>query len=121
VRHDLPAECTCELDYRALIETISFLEGEQVCISIEGLSSSRIADGRSPRIGVVGQLRMIDYSWADGFAVADSGRVLLYEPDFVSAFLRTFDGNDFFRVEICFGDMAFVLGDESSALDEFAK
>jgi hypothetical protein len=118
MRDELPEECTKELDYRALVDTLSLVEGETVCVQINGLSS-RPSGGEAPRIGFVGRLRNIGYSWAEGFAVGDSGRILLYEPDFVSASLWTYDGNDFFALTIRCGDVEFLVGDESYANDEF--
>jgi hypothetical protein len=87
------------------------LEGEDVCLSILGLSSP---GGESPRIKVVGELRKIGYSGVDGFAVGDSGRVLLHGPDFVSASLETFEGNNFFAVEMRFGEVSFFVGDRTT-------
>ncbi len=77
MQEELPKECERELDYPALIETLALLEGEEVSLSILGLSSP---GGESPRIKVVGELRKIGYSGVDGFAVGDSGRVLLHGP-----------------------------------------
>jgi len=61
MRDELPEECTKELDYRALIHTLSLLDGETVCVQINGLSS-RAGGGKSARIGFVGRLRNIGYS-----------------------------------------------------------
>ena len=119
MRDELPEECTKELDYRALVDTLSLLDGETVCVQINGLSSRPGGDDKSPRIGFVGRLRNIGYSWADGFAVGDGGRLLLFEPDFVSASLWTADGNDFFAITIRCGDVEFLVGDEHYAFDEF--
>jgi hypothetical protein len=118
MRDELPKECRRDLDYRALIGTLLLLEGELVCLSILGLSS-RLGTGGEPRITILGELRHFDFGWADGFAVGDGGRVLLHEPDFISGSLWTFDGNDFFLLTLRFGDVEFLIGDESGAQQEF--
>jgi hypothetical protein len=56
MRDELPEDCTKQLDYRALLDTLSLLEGETVCVQINGLSS-RPGGGWAPRIGFVGRLR----------------------------------------------------------------
>ena len=119
MRDRLPKEFERELDYRGLLDTLALLEGEYVGLALGGLSSRRPLGGRAARLGVAGQLRRITYSWADVFAVGESGRLLLYEPDFVSAALWTYDGNDFFRITIQLGDVTFLIGDESELSDEF--
>jgi hypothetical protein len=48
--------------------------------------------------------------WADGFAVGDGARVLLYAPDFVSANLHTYDGTTFFSVGVTLARVKFALG-----------
>ena len=116
MRDQLPEECKRELDYRALLETLAVLDGEYVCLSVENVSGP---GGRGARVGVSGRLRRFEYSWADGFAIGDGGRMLLYEADLVRASLQTFDGNDFFRILIRLGEVTFLLGDESLRGDEF--
>jgi hypothetical protein len=118
MRDELPEECKRELDYRALVETLRLLEGEVIHLSIMGLESR--GGGTSSRLGVAGTLRNIGYSWAASFAIGDSGRLLLYEPDFIAASLLTFDGNDFFRITARFADVTLVIGDESCAGQEFS-
>lgn len=120
MRDQLPEECERELDYPGLLDTLALLEGEEVLLDIGGLSSGN-ADGRATRIGAFGVLRHASYTWADLWAVGDGGRMLLYEPDFVSASLVTFDGNDFFRVTACFGAVTFQVADESAGGDEFDR
>jgi hypothetical protein len=45
--------------------------------------------------------------------------MVICEPDFVSASLLTFDGNDFFRITFRFGSVTFRIGDESDGGMEF--
>ena len=115
MRDELPEECSRELDYRALVETLSLLEDEEVCLSILGLESH--PGGKAPRVVVRGALRKVGHSWADSFAIGSGGSMVLYEPDFVSASLRTYDGNDFFALTMRFGEASFLVGDESYALE----
>jgi|SRR5271154_132998 len=118
MRDELPKECERELDYHALLDTIRMLEGDDVHLSIAGLAPR--VGGEASRIGIAGTLRAIGYSWAAGFAIGEGGRLLLYEPDFVSASLETFDGNDYFSITARFGDVTFLIDDEGRAGDEFS-
>jgi len=74
---------------------------------------------KGSRIAGFGVLRRVDYSWADVWAVGDGTRALLYQPNFVSGSLWTYDGNDFFVVSAVFGAVAFELADASARNDEF--
>jgi hypothetical protein len=65
-------------------------------------------------------LRHYAYGWAEGFALGDAARILLYEPDFVSAHLSTFDGVDFFSVGIKLANIEFSIGNPALVeTDEF--
>jgi hypothetical protein len=87
---DLPPECSQVLNYVSLIETLKLLDREEVCMFI----AAGTENGRSSRIQAVGVLKHYTYGWGEGFAVGDDARVLIWEPDFVSAHLQTFDGID---------------------------
>lgn len=121
MRTDLPPDFSRSLDYRSTIHTLRLLEGEEVCLLISG--RPRAFDGHSEaasRIQAKGILRHYTYGWAEGFAIGDAARVLLYEPDFVRAGVRTFDGNDFFSVDIKLAELEFCIGDSGSVeTDEF--
>jgi hypothetical protein len=98
-----------------MIETLKLLDGE-VCLFISGGS----ADGKGSRVQAKGVLRHYAYGWAEGFALGDAARILLYEPDFVSAHLSTFDGVDFFSVGIKLANIEFSIGNPALVeTDEF--
>jgi hypothetical protein len=113
MKADLPPECRRSLDYASTIGTLKLLEGEEVYLFISGgpgvVTSNDGAEAAS-RIQAKGVLRHYVYSWAELFALGDAARVLLYEPDFVSASLKTFDGVQFFMVRIELAKVAFVIG-----------
>jgi hypothetical protein len=116
MRGDLPPDCHRSLDYASTIETLGLLEGETVCLLIPGGSG----DGKASRIQSKGVLRHYAYGWAEGFAIGEAARVLLYEPDFISAGLSTADGARFFSVGITLADLDFSIGDpDSLETDEF--
>lgn len=121
MRTDLPPDSRRTLDYRSTVDTLRLLEGEEVCLFISG--GPRVLDGHgeaASRIQAKGILRHYEYGWAEGFAIGDAARVLLYEPDFVGAGLRTFDGTDFFSVAIKLDELEFCIGDSGSLeTDEF--
>jgi hypothetical protein len=114
-RKDLPPDCDQPLDYSSTIETLKLLEGELVCLSI----STPVDDGKSSRIQACGSLNHYAYGWAQGFAIGDGARALLWEPDFVSARLRTLEGNAIFWLEVKLHGLDFVIGDLSMQTDEF--
>jgi hypothetical protein len=112
---DLPPECSQALDYVSLIETLKLLDSEEVCMFI----AAGTDDGKSSRIQAVGVLKHYAYGWGEAFAVGDGARVLIWEPDFVSAHLQTFDGVDYFRIGIELVALRFVVGDLALQTDEF--
>lgn len=114
MRDELPDECMCELDYRALVATLALLEDEKVCLSIAGHDLH--PGGNGPQVTVRGVLHKTGHS-GDSFAIGDDGRLVLYEPGFVSASLRTYDGNDYFMLTIRFDEVSFVLADEIYGLE----
>jgi hypothetical protein len=115
MRSDLPPDCHRSLDYASMIETLKLLEGEDVCLYISGGAGEA-----SSRIQAKGVLRHYAYGLAEGFALGDGSRVLLYEPDFVSAGLRTVDGVDLFWIGIRLTDLQFTIGGLGSIeTDEF--
>ena len=103
-----------ELDYRALVETLALLEDEKVCLSMFGLDLH--PGGKEPQVTVRGVLHKTGHS-GDSFAIGADGRWVIYEPDFVSASLRTYDGNDYFMLTIRFHGVSFVLADEIYGLE----
>jgi hypothetical protein len=104
MKDQLPADHHGDLDFKALVETLQLLEGEEVVLWLSA--------GKQARVQVKGVLRFYDYGggWGKGFAVSPAGRVLLVEDDFRSADLWTFEGNEYFSVSIRSGDAAFALG-----------
>ncbi len=114
MQNELAEECTRELDYRALVETLLLLEDEEVCLMILGLQLN--PGGKGPRAAVRGVLRKTGHP-GDSFAMGDGGRLVLYEPDFVSASLWTYDGNDYFELTIRFGDVSFLVGDKTYGME----
>jgi hypothetical protein len=123
MRSDLPPDCSQSLDYTSTIETLKLLDGEELCLFIDAGPGEYTASGsgaRASRIQAKGILRHYAYSWAEGFALGDGARVLLYEPDFVSASLRTLDGVDLFWVRIELADVKFSIGNPGAMeTDEF--
>ena len=112
VKADLPRESDSALDYEGLLATLRKLEGELVCLLI--------ALGSESRLQTKGIMRRYSYDWAEGFAIGDGGRLLLCEPDFRAARLRTYDGNEHFQITICFLDAQYVIGDPGLVeTDEF--
>jgi hypothetical protein len=123
MRSDLPPDCSRSLDYATTIETLKLLEGEELCLVISGgpgvVTGSDGAEAAS-RIQAKGILRHYAYSWGEGFALGAGFRVLLFEPDFVSASLRTIDGVDLFWVSIELADIKFSIGNPGGTeTDEF--
>lgn len=114
MRDELPEECMRELDYRALVETLALLEDENVCLSMSGLESH--SGEKGPLVTVSGVLHKAGHS-GNSFAIGASGRLVLYEQDFVSASLRTYDGNDYFTLTIHFSKVSIVLSDEIYGLE----
>src|SRR5216684_1421281 len=94
-RRALPPETECELGYDELIDTLLLLEDEQVCL----FRAFGEVDGKTftSRLGVVGALRHLPYTWAHCFAIGDA-RLLLWQGDFAGARLWTSDGNDYFHI-----------------------
>jgi hypothetical protein len=122
VRAELPTDCHRSLDFRETVATLRLLEGEVVVLFISGGPGQMTADAiASSRIQAKGALRHYDYGgWAEGFAIGDSARVLLYEPDFVDAALTTLDGNAFYSVVIRLVGAAFSIGNPGfHETDEF--
>jgi hypothetical protein len=119
MKTDLPPDCQRSLDYRSTIDTLSLLEGEEVCLFISAGAGVIARDGEAAsRIQAKGVLRHYAYGgWAEGFALGDAARVLLYEPDFVSAGMRTLDGVDFFRISVKLTKVEFSI--ENLETDEF--
>ncbi len=76
------------------------------------------------RIQSTGILRHYACSWAEGFAIGDGVRMLLWVPDFVRAHFRTFDGADFVSVTIELAGFTYWIGDagllETDEFDLFA-
>jgi hypothetical protein len=106
-RRDLPPDCQRSLDFSAVIKTLRLLEGEDVCLFISTIG----ADGKSSRIQAIGALTHYHYNWAEGFAIGEGTRVLIWEPDFVSATLRTDDGTNIFHIVVKLRGLDFVIGD----------
>jgi hypothetical protein len=122
VRAELPSDCHRSLDFREAIATLRLLEGEEVVLFIGGGPGQVTGDAIAcSRIQAKGALRYYDYGgWAEGFAIGDAARVLLYEPDFVEAALTTLDGNAFYTVGIRLVDVAFSVGNPGfHETDEF--
>jgi len=123
MRTDLPPNADESLDYASTIETLKLLEGEEVVIFIEcgpGEPTGQ-PDGAvmSSRIQAKGILRHYDYGdWAQGFALGDGARVLLYEGDFVTGHLTTHNEVDLFSVSVDLAQVKFSLGNYHET-DEF--
>jgi hypothetical protein len=101
------------------------LEGEEVCLSISGGAGvvTRDAEAAS-RIQAKGILRHYAYgAWAEGFALGDAARILLYEPDFVSAEMRTLAGVDLFWISVKLTKVEFSIGNlpETDEFDLFPE
>jgi hypothetical protein len=101
-----------DLDYATTIEALKQLEGEELCLQISGgpgvVTTDDGAEAAS-RIQTKGVLRHYDYGWAEGFALGDATRVLLYEGDFVGAVLTEVDGVGAW-VAIRLTDVRVVIG-----------
>ncbi len=71
MKTDLPPDCHRPLDYRSTIDTLSLLEGEEVCLFISGGSGVIAGDGEAAsRIQAKGILRHYAYGGcAEGFAL----------------------------------------------------
>jgi hypothetical protein len=119
MKTDLPPDCHRSLDYTSTIDTLRLLEGEEVCLSISGGAGVITRDGEAAsRIQAKGVLRHYAYGWAEGFALGDAARVLLYEPDFVSGEMRTFEGVDLFWISVTLTRVEFTIGNLPET-DEF--
>jgi hypothetical protein len=124
MRSELPHDCRRSLDYASTIETLKLLEGEEVCLFISGGAGEVTSDdgaAAASRIQARGVLRHYDYGgWAEGFALGEGARVLLYEPDFVSAGLRTLDGVDLVLIGIRLANVKISIESTGAvATDEF--
>jgi hypothetical protein len=123
MRLDLPPDWHGSLDYASTIETLKLLEAEELCLFIDGgpgVVTGSDGAAAASRIQAKGILRHYAYSWAEGFALGDGARILLYEPDFVSASLRTLDGVDSFWVGIELAEIKFTIGSPGGLeTDEF--
>jgi len=95
----LPPDADDELDYASLIEMLRRLEGKEACLLMSA--------GEAWRFQAKGTVRYYDYNWADGFAIGDGARMLVSEPDFVGAKLRTHDGAEHFSIAMRFGEAAY--------------
>jgi len=75
------------------------------------------------RIQAKGILRHYAYGWAEGFALGDGARVLLYEGDFIKGHLNTHGGVDLFLVTVHLMNVKFYLGNyhETDEFDLFPK
>lgn len=122
MRDELPNDNHRSLDFRETIDTLRLLEGVEVVLVISGGPGQMTGDAIAlSRIQAKGALRHYGYGgWAEGFAIGDCARVLLYEPDFVEASLTTMDGNAFYSVAIGLVDVAFSIGNPGfHETDEF--
>jgi hypothetical protein len=116
MRSEIPSDCSRSLDYASTVETLKLLEGEELCRFIPGGAGEAAS-----RIQVKGVLRHYAYGWAEGFALGDAARVLLSEPNFVSAHLSAYDGVEFLRISLDLADISFFIGDRGVLeTDEFA-
>jgi hypothetical protein len=120
---DLPPDHR-SLDYASTIEALKQLEGEEIWLEISGgpgvVTSDDGAEAAS-RILAKGVLRHYDYGWAEGFALGDAARVLLYEGDFISAELAEWDGLDV-GVGIRLVDVTLFIGrPEAVEKDDFDR
>jgi hypothetical protein len=110
---DFPPDWQESLDYGSTVETLKRLEGQELCLFISGgpgvVTGSDGAEAAS-RIQAKGILRHYDYSWAEGFALGDAARVLLYEDDFVGGDLRTLDPADLFWICIELAHVTVCIG-----------
>jgi hypothetical protein len=102
----LPREAEVSLDFGALVATLGLLEGETVCLSQD------FGDGRSS-LQILGELALYSFGDRTGVAIGSS-RLHLSPENEIEATLRTFDGNDFFRVWLTIGGTSFVIGDPDS-------
>jgi hypothetical protein len=124
MRIDLPPDWSESLDYASTIEMLKLLEGEELCLLIYGgpgvVTGSDGAVAAS-RIQAKGILRNYAYGgWAKGFALGDGARVLLYEPDFVSAGLGSHEGADQFWMSIELAETKIMIGSPGQIeTDEF--
>jgi hypothetical protein len=118
MKTDLPPDCERSLDYRATIETLGLLDGEEVCLFISGGAGEAAS-----RIQARGVLRHYRYGgWAEGFALGDVARILLCEPDFVGAEMRTLDGVDLFWIGVTLTTAEFSIGNlETDEFDRFPE
>jgi hypothetical protein len=110
------------LDYASMIDALKQFEGAEMCLAISGgpgvVTETDGAEAAS-RIQAKGILRHYDYGWAEGFAVGDAARVLLYEGDFVSAAETEWDGIDI-GMSIRLTDVTLFIGKaEATVTDEF--
>ena len=127
MRSELPPDCSRSLNYASMIETLKLLEGEELSLFIDGGPGEYTESGsgaRASRIQAKGMLRHYAYGgWAEGFALGDGARILLYEPDFISATLTTVDGVDLCWVTIELAEIGFSIGNpggmESDEFDLF--
>ncbi len=118
MRTDLPPNTDQSLDYASTIETLKSLEGEEVVLCIDGGPGEGRPGGPASRLQAKGILRHYAYGWAEGFALSDGARVLLYEGDFITGRLNTHEGADLFSVAIHLTNVKFYLGNYNET-DEF--
>jgi hypothetical protein len=125
MRTHLPPNADQPLDFASIIETLKSLEGEDVVLFIDGGpgEAGRTGAGPASRLQAKGILRHYAYGWAEGFALGDGARVLLYERDFIRGHLHTHSGGDLFSVTVQLMNVTFYLGNypETDEFDVFPK
>jgi hypothetical protein len=124
MRTHLPPNADHPLDFASIIETLKSLEGEDVVLFIDagpGEAGPTGAGVRASRLQAKGILRHYAYGWAEGFALGDGARVLLYEGDFIRGHLNTH--SDLFSVTVQLMNVTFYLGNypETDEFDVFPK
>jgi hypothetical protein len=108
-RRDLPEEFSGPLDFAQLLETLDALDGERIGVELlksDGpeLGSSVAIAGTLRRLGQRGLTR----GW---FAVGDGARLALFETDYRTTHLLTYDGNDGFQLVIELQQGTVIIGD----------
>jgi hypothetical protein len=124
MRTDLPPNADQPLDFASTIETLKSLEGEEVVLFIDGGPAEPRPSGAgvaASRLQAKGIIRHYAYGWAEGFALGDGARVLLYEGDFIRGHLNTH--GDPFSVTVQLMNVTFYLGNhpETDEFDIFPK
>jgi hypothetical protein len=123
---DLPREvCSQPLGYDQLVSVLDLIEGEPVVVRVNGLTADPVAT--SGAASIVGELthvpaRYPGHEFAIGTPYPDlspehvvGGVLFVSEPEFESATLTTFDGNDYFSISIRTCAVKFLIEGQDSS------